>query len=398
MDREQPLTSPIPLSELPSAAGLERGGADKTAPTPATSGQSMPATVAVEQAVFTSVPSPMGRGYRLVAASPGLTGDERREITQRAPSHGNLLDPSENASGLASFEIRGGRRCLFCSWHAEAEHSGRGGRRVHTQVVILEPAVWERFAFNPLVIEELVQSAVDRMAIPKPDSRLPLLELPLPANPCSTVGAAQLPPAGPETIDAIIAIVALLISEQRLLAIEAGDGRLAMRHLLELLPPALRKKLSFTCGMRFAPTRALDLVLTEGRREEIDRIVRDQNYEAFAWNQPPEISLCDELSTWYGYIRKIWRIEGFASVRRQYDRLGGEATIESLRTIGRLMLDIERVPQANIEQLERILEPHLPFVRKNDLQMALHLRLVQIADARRRSLSSLLPDVALTLP
>lgn len=396
MDREQPLTSPIPLSELPSAAGLESGGADQPAPTLAA--QPASGTIAVEQAVFTSVPSPMGRGYRLVAASPGLTGDERREITQRAPSHGNLLDPGENATGLASFEIRGGRRCLFCSWHAEAEHSGRGGRRVHTQVVLLEQAVWEQFSFNPLLIEELVQAAVDRMAIPKADSRLSLLELPSPTAVLSRVSAAPLPAATTETIDAVVAIVALLISEQRLLAIEAGDGRSALRYLLEILPPALRKKLSFTCGMRFAPTRALDLVLTEGRREEVERIVRDQNYEAFAWNEPPEISLCDELSTWYGYIRKTWRIEGFGSVRRQYERLGGEASIDCLRKIGRLMLDIERVPQANIEQLERILEPHLPFVRKNDLQMALHLRLVQVADARRRSLSSLLPDVALTLP
>lgn len=396
MDREQPLTSPIPLSELPCVVSPDDAPVDQSVP--ALPAQPASGMIAVEQALFTSVPSPMGRGYRLVAASPGLTSDERREITQRAPSHGNLLDAGENATGLASFEIRGGRRCLFCSWHAEAEHSGRGGRRVHTQAVLLEPAVWEQFAYNPLTIEQLVQSAVDRMAIPKPDSRLPLLEIPQPTSETSAGNAAPLPVASSETIDAVIAIVALLIGEQRLLAVESGDARVAMRYLLELLPPMLRKKVSFTCGMRFSPTRALDLVLTEGRREEIDRIVRDQSYQAFAWNAPPDFSLCDELSTWYGYIRKLWRIEGFSSVRRQYERVGGEASIDTLRNIGRLMLDIERVPQANVEQLERILEPHLPFVRKNDLQMALHLRLVQVADARRRSLSSLLPDTALTLP
>ena len=69
--------------------------------------------VQVERAVFTSMRSPMGEGYRIVAASNGICADERREILRCAPSHGSLCDSSPGATGLASFGLDNGRRCIF---------------------------------------------------------------------------------------------------------------------------------------------------------------------------------------------------------------------------------------------------------------------------------------------
>src|SRR5690606_38204025 len=88
-------------------------------------------TAALDRAVFTSIRSPMGSGYQVVAASAGVSADEKREITQRAPSHGNLCDNTPDAEALAAFVLRSQRHCVFLSRHAGAEPSGRGGYRIH---------------------------------------------------------------------------------------------------------------------------------------------------------------------------------------------------------------------------------------------------------------------------
>ena len=47
-------------------------------------------TVCCDQAIFTSVRTPMGEGYRIIAASKGLTAEERKALTKLSPSHDSL--------------------------------------------------------------------------------------------------------------------------------------------------------------------------------------------------------------------------------------------------------------------------------------------------------------------
>jgi len=367
-------------------------------PVPPTGPAGSSSTFLVEQAVFTSVPSPMGRGYRLVASSPGLTGDEKREITQRSPSHGNLTDATDSGTGLSSFALRGGRWCVLCSWNAETEHSGRGGLRVHTQAAVLEPAQYEQFGCNPLEVAGSVASVIDPAVVPKADSKLPLLEIP--REPPADEPSSGLPgtPVSDEAIDSIIATVAQLVMQKKLLVTGNADDATALGLIIDLLPPALRRSVSITCGLRFAPTRPSELVFTEARREELDRIARDHGYECFAWGNPPAVELSDEVSAWFAYARRIWRVEGLSALRRAYASLGPDANLKVLRQVGRLMLDIERVAQTTPDKIDELLAPHLPFERANELQAALHMKLVHVAEARRRVKQSLLPDVAITLP
>ncbi|MBI5863614.1 MAG: hypothetical protein HZB38_03715 [Planctomycetes bacterium] len=371
---------------------------DGQANPPAETPPSAPRTVQVEQAVFTSVPSPMGRGYRLVAASAGVTADEKREITQRAPSHGNLLDASEHGNGLYSFELRGGRRCVLATWHAETEHTGRGGRRVHTQAAILDRESFAQFSSNPILVEDAVRRTVDRMLIPKADSRLPLLELPLP-DACAPDAASAAPYAADAAlIDAVIAMTALLVTERRLIVTDAPDGRAAFQRVIELLPIERRAALDVALGMRFAPSRAASVVFTQCRREEMERIVRDHAYEAFTWSEPPELNISDELSSWFGLVHRTWRVEGLAALHALLAKVGPELSIEALTQIGRLMIDIGRIETVPSDRLDDVLERHLPFVRRNELQTSLHLKLMQAAETRRRHCTSLIPDIAITLP
>ncbi|MEW6253059.1 MAG: hypothetical protein AB1716_20665, partial [Planctomycetota bacterium] len=121
MDRRPALTA---LSAPPAA----RQSGDRSEPPAPAGGHGE----LLDQAVFTSLRSRVARGYRIVAASAGLSEDERRELVQRAPSHGNLLDSSAAAAACAGWLLRSGRYCLLSVGHDGPEPSGRGGLRVVT--------------------------------------------------------------------------------------------------------------------------------------------------------------------------------------------------------------------------------------------------------------------------
>ncbi len=79
-----------------------------------------------DQAVFTSVRSPTGEGYRLVAASAGVRAEEKVEITRRSPSHDNLCGSGAGAVGLSSYLLSSGRHCVGYVCHAGCEHTAGG--------------------------------------------------------------------------------------------------------------------------------------------------------------------------------------------------------------------------------------------------------------------------------
>ncbi|RME37117.1 MAG: hypothetical protein D6788_10140, partial [Planctomycetota bacterium] len=93
-------------------------------------------TVECDQAVFTSLRTPMGEGYRVVAASAGVRPEERRVITRVSPSHDSLCDDGreskERVRALACYPLPTGRLCIALSLPAGNEHTGRGGLRVYT--------------------------------------------------------------------------------------------------------------------------------------------------------------------------------------------------------------------------------------------------------------------------
>ena len=50
-----------------------------------------------DQAIFTSIRTPMGEGYRIIAASRGVRPEEKQLITRRSPSHGALCEVTGGA-------------------------------------------------------------------------------------------------------------------------------------------------------------------------------------------------------------------------------------------------------------------------------------------------------------
>lgn len=354
-------------------------------------------SIRADQAVFTSVASPMGRGYRLVAASAGLSADEKRDITRAAPSHGNMLDDDADAVGCASFELSTGRRCVLSAWNAEEEHSGRGGSRVHTHAVVLSREDFARIHCDAVLVDAAVRAVVNPGDVPPADTRLePFSFRPqrvrVPAlSPLELTGA---------TGERVLALVRTLLSAQRVLLVSGQHDLTVPREVISLLPPALARPLTLSVGLRFSPARAYDLVCGDLRPEEAERIAAEHDYAVFQWsaaspqiasetgpNVSQESEAADGLDAWFSFVRREWNAGQFDSPRQLCRRLGEQGGAEALSRLGRLAADLERIAAADLRQIEEILAPHLPFRRWSEAQMVLHLRLIQAAAVRRAALA-----------
>ncbi len=228
--------------------------------------------VAVEHAVFTSIPSPMDSGgYRLVAGTRGLSPAERQEITRCAPSHGSLCDGETGAAGLASFPLESGRHCLLLACNAEEEHTGRGGCRVHTHVLVLTMEQFARFGHDPWRVANAAREMLGDNLLTKTEGNLEPLELSLGV-------ALEGWPTRNETQQAALLLDGLLAERQTLLA----DIPLAedlIRLALTGLPANLRSALSLSSGIKFTPKRAFQFVLLRNATSnEIELIAQNHGY------------------------------------------------------------------------------------------------------------------------
>ena len=121
-------------------------------------------TVHADQVIFTSIRSPTGEGYRIGAASPGVRSDEKRMIMQRSPSHASLCDESPTAVACSFYRLSTGRHCVASSRYAGVEHTGRGGQRVYTHLVLLDdeiaarPDIWIAARLCDQVLASMLQA------------------------------------------------------------------------------------------------------------------------------------------------------------------------------------------------------------------------------------------------
>ena len=114
----------------------------------------------IEQAVFTSARTDHGRGYHLVATSPGIRPEDARQLTAWAPAHGSLCSArGRMRKASTSIRLASGAVCVSRSAAAGAEYSGRSGPRIYTQFFIVPPQVLARFANNPLALLRAAQSS-----------------------------------------------------------------------------------------------------------------------------------------------------------------------------------------------------------------------------------------------
>ncbi|MFQ5806112.1 MAG: hypothetical protein ACE5I3_06655 [Phycisphaerae bacterium] len=314
-------------------------------------------TVQLEQAVFTSMRSPMGRGYQIVAASAGISTDEKKEIVQCAPSHGSLCDPTPTAVGLASFELRSGRRCLFLARNAGVEHTARGGYRIHTHVLIMDQSVFRRFRCDPLGVQAAALPVIGEERAHDSSKRLDPIALSTKTGEPATrrIGAVHL--LATSDLDCVTSILAAVLSGRRILVVGARAPQELLAWVLGATPTAVRRRLSMSYGLKFSPSRRFQLVFADADRDETERIRRDHDIDLFHWGSRSS-GARSPFDTWLRFVRQRWEAGRHDDIDRLATRLTRESSAHELAQIATLCADIERLPTADRLLLDRLIERH----------------------------------------
>lgn len=309
-----------------------------------------------DRAIFTSIPSPTGEGYRLVAWSRGVTPEERSELTRRAPSHGALCSEGSTSQALIQFNLQStGRAVVGLVRLAGAEHTRRGGGRVWTDFLLADAAAAVQAGFHP----EQLRQALAAQEEPKKPLGGALLE------PVESVrgGNSQSGAAGdtassgadsamgsrtfandPKSV-ACAAVAASLLLDGRSSVIAAGKTPVAVfSDAMHMIPASLRGNIQACAGLLFSPSRGVNGSVISIIDADTTRRTRGQGIECIDLEgKPPAIG--GPLQPWFTLVSRWW-IEGRAAEAVALaDRLTGGWSNEEILGVAALCESIDREEQ-----------------------------------------------------
>ena len=321
-------------------------------------------TLTCEHAVFTSIRTPMGEGYRIIAASKGVRPDEKQSITRFSPSHGGLCDRAAEPTGLlagvhgvACYRLPTERTCIAISCPAGAEHTGRGGQRVYTHCVVMEPGDWETIRFNPFhVLRSMVAAGLTQPEL-KPPNVLPELSLPVDTvvEPVNVNGFCR-------TIDAAhraYVLHRLLEVQHSVMNIDADWFAIAEAFMLGI-PGPLRAGVSFGAGMRFSVSRAHHLDLLVDDDASIKSKVAGQAVEYIQLREPPSRDLIG--GAWVNFVDRLWTSGDAQSLARRTSRPFESTDATSLEQTGQIYNNIDELTERDTNKIIAIASVYLSQV------------------------------------
>lgn len=219
-------------------------------------------TLHCDHAIFTSIRTPTGEGYRIIAASKGLRDDEKQKITRCSPSHDALChtsakdnDHEDHPRAVEFYPLPSGRLALSLSVNAGAEQTGRGGQRIFTYIVVFAEEYLERCGYSPhSIIRAMITAGLHQPQL-KPPATLPELQLILvdPSPPNQGVDVVTLPESLNEAWFTHV-LGEILSGQEILINLDKGWSDSA-EALLTAVPGPMRSKISFTTGLRYSLAR-----------------------------------------------------------------------------------------------------------------------------------------------
>jgi hypothetical protein len=344
--------------------------------------------VSAEHAVFTSVRSPWGRGYRIIAASAGISADEKREIVQRAPSHQSICAGSPHGWGLASFTMQSGRRCVLVAEKAGVEHSARGDCRVHVQVVVMEPAAYRRLRCDPRGVAFAARAALGADWLnDQPPANLPRLTL---ESQSGRAGheADRGPAPGAADLDGLLATLSGLLRGRRILVHGPPDPLRALAWIWSGVPAAVRDMLALSCGLRFSPGRNFPLLLTEMPPGQRQQVGCDHDFDVIDWHAA-EAPHAGEFDRWLDFARARWAAGELAQLDQLSAELTAETTAADLAHVAALWDDLARLAEADLALVDELSGRHAGAAPSGGAGARLHAEFHRAAALRREQLQRL---------
>ena len=314
--------------------------------TVAAAARSADTVVQVDRAIFTSIRTPTGEGYRIVAASAGVRADEKKEVTQRSPSHGSLCNPAPTAVALSCYPLRSGRYCVADSRHAGVEHTARGGQRVYTHIALLDDDAFRRFDCNPLRVRAALAETLPDEPLLKPPPRLDGLSL---ATGSSDAGAdvpAEPILSTPAAADLVAYLVSSVLEGRPLIAVGGRRPFELLEWTVIGLPLYARRNLAASIGLNFSRPRRMQLTWIDRDQGQTRPAARGTDIE---WldvesGPPPGDS---RLGPWPKLIRRWLSERRLRDIHRLASQLSADDSASSLERIASVCNDLDRVEDAD---------------------------------------------------
>ncbi|GAB6167191.1 hypothetical protein JCM19992_31910 [Thermostilla marina] len=272
----------------------------------------------VEQAVFTSAETDTRLGYQLVGASRGIEEQDLRALATWGPSHDGLAPHVERAS-VNFHPLPSGKYAVSRSLIHGSEYSGRGGGRLYTQYLIVDPPVLRKFANNPFaLINAAIASEALRLYDRVPRVLEPIrilgraadLDVPCVERAMHRFGGGWFP----------IAAELLLTTDVPVAVAGAEYLDKWVAALLHLLPPPWRPLVSFSTGLRFSVQRPFRLITTVRGSADAGVLQRRYGFQVLDITaEPPEgLTLSHP---WARFLDRFLRRPRLIALKTLYRRL-----------------------------------------------------------------------------
>ncbi len=317
-------------------------------------------TIVCDQAIFTSVRTPMGEGYRIVAASRGLRPEEKQTITRFSPSHEALcplamgVTAADGIHAAAFYALPTKRLCVACSCDAGAEHTGRGGLRVYTHNVIFEESELEKCGFNPFAIARaMAELGLTTPQLQSPPT-LPELELPIPDSVTAVPSMARA-----ESLSSAWRrhVLEALLADRSLILNITGDWLGVAETLLMGLPGPVRRSVSLAAGLRFSVSRCHRLSLLSDDQSHARSRIAGKKIEYVDPTLSDEPQPSD--SAWLRFVERHLSCGDIKGLAHRTSRPFESVSLEAREHIGQLYNEIDTVPQTNTRALLENATRHL---------------------------------------
>ncbi|MFQ5590797.1 MAG: hypothetical protein ACE5HE_06530 [Phycisphaerae bacterium] len=311
------------------------------------------ATLACDQAVFTSIRTPMGEGYRIIASSRGLRAVEKQMITRSSPSHEGLCRRSPEAGvaasgpeGAAFYRLPSGRLCVALSCFAGAEHTGRGGQRVYTQCAVFDEDSFPQCGYNAFnVLRAMVAAG---LAAPRlePSATLPPIALVVNAGPDDSGELTLHPEIG---TDCRRRVLQGLFDNRSMIVDVEGEWLQSAELLLLGVPGPARADISFSAGARFSLGRGHRLHLLHDARGEARARTSGQPVDFIKPGEETGSGRCN--SAWMQFVEHCWSRSLNAMLAERTSRPFSDVGPAARERVGRLYNAIDGISETHSARL-----------------------------------------------
>jgi hypothetical protein len=331
--------------------------------------------ITCDQAIFTSARTPMGEGYRVIAASKGLHVEEKQAITRCSPSHDALCSRSPDATGMAFYALPTGRLCVAHSCYAGAEHTGRGGHRVYTINVILTEEDFEAAAYNPFEVLRRLRAAGAVKPQLKPPGQLPPIRLDMCNDAEDGVDAAW---SAPPASAARKFLISEILGDGKVIACVPADFETTAEALLAAVPGPLRARVPLSAGLRFSVGRGHRLcVLCDDKGATRTRIEGQPITFVDGQGEPPRPA---PRSDWLRFVDTHLEDKQIAMLAGRTSHPFTDVSPNGRERIAKLYLSMDEIPSVDASRLLALAGEHLD-TRARGFEQTLVAQLLEAVQA-----------------